>query len=162
MRVLHLAFREASYILAVAVLLGFIYNALTQKGFFRSSATPVPYRETQKSISPPEMISLDEASALFASGGAVFIDTRDEFLFRAGHIQGAVHVPLEELDSKMEGLKKLSLEKALVTYCDGTRCHSSIEFSNRLFAARISKVKVFFGGWEEWTAARLPTETSMP
>jgi hydroxyacylglutathione hydrolase len=161
MKSFRIALREASFILAAAVFLGFTYTALTQKGFFSRHLILSGSPESEIQV-PPEIISLEEARELFASGKAVFIDTRDEFAYRYGRIKGAINIPLEELAVRLDSLKGLSTEKILIPYCDGTNCHSSVEFANRLFAAGISRVKIFFGGWEEWMAAQLPAETSLP
>jgi rhodanese-related sulfurtransferase len=161
MKPFRIAVREASFILVAAVFLGFAYTAVAQKGLFAryvvlsgSPGSGIPV--------PPEIISVEEAREFFASGRAVFIDTRDEFTYRHGRIKGAINIPLEELAVRLDSLKGLSSEKILIPYCDGTNCHSSIEFANRLFAAGISRVKIFFGGWEEWTAGQLPVETALP
>jgi len=161
MQTFHTTLREALLITAAAVLLALAYAGITQKGLF---LRPEPLSVSSESdvLAPPETISIEEAEELFASGKAVFIDTRDEFSYREGHIRGAIHMSLDELPQKVETLRALAAEKILVPYCNGTRCHSSMEFGDRLAVAGISEVKIFFGGWEEWTASRLPTEKSAP
>lgn len=161
MQTFQTAIREALLILAAAVLLALTYTGITQKGLF-SRPEPLSISSESGVSTAPETISIEEAEELFASGRAVFIDTRDEFSYREGHIRGAIHISLDELPLKTESLRALAAEKILVPYCDGARCHSSMEFGGRLFAAGISEVKIFFGGWEEWTASRLPTEKSAP
>jgi len=161
MKSLRIAFREACLILFAAVFLALAYTAVTQKGLFAGKTLLSGSPESAVPV-PPEIISLDEAREFFASGKAVFIDTRDEFAYRHGHIKGATNIPMEDLAARLDTLKGLSSGRTLIPYCDGTNCHSSIEFANRLFAAGISRVKIFFGGWEEWTAGQLPVETSLP
>ncbi|MEW6667206.1 MAG: rhodanese-like domain-containing protein [Thermodesulfobacteriota bacterium] len=161
MQTVQTAVREALVILAAAVLLALVYSGITQKGLF-GRPEPPSFSSESEAPTTPETISIDEAEELFASGKAVFIDTRDELSYREGHIRGAIHVSLLDLPLRIESLKALAAEKTLVPYCNGTRCHSSMEFGGRLFAAGIPNVKVFFGGWEEWTASQLPTERSAP
>jgi rhodanese-related sulfurtransferase len=161
MQMFQTAIREALLILAAAVLLALTYTGITQKGLF---SRPEPESTSSESEAPsgPETISIEEAEDLFTSGRAVFIDTRDEFSYREGHIRGAIHVSREDLPLRIESLRALAAEKILVPYCNGSGCHSSMEFGDRLFAAGISQVKIFYGGWEEWTASQLPTEKSVP
>jgi rhodanese-related sulfurtransferase len=161
MQMFRTALRESLLILAAAVFLSLAYAAITQKGlFFRPQAVSL---SSGTGVSgTPETITLEEAEELFASGKAAFIDTRDEFSYREGHIRSAIHVPLDQLPVNKEFLRTLSAEKVLVPYCNGTTCHSSMEFGKRLLAVGISEVKIFFGGWEEWTARQLPTEKSVP
>lgn len=158
---LRLAIREALLISVVATILGFAYAALSQKGIF-SVHSPSPMLLTSDAGLSPEMIQIEEAQELFGSGTAVFIDTREEWDYRAGHIKGAVNIPLVEFDARIDSLKDLPGDKVLITYCDGTECSSSIEFANRLYSTGISNVKIFFGGWEEWKSSQLPVETSAP
>jgi rhodanese-related sulfurtransferase len=158
---LRLTIREALLISVAATILGFAYTALTQKGIF-SAPSPTPVLLTSDEGLSPEMIQIEEAQELFGSGTAVFIDTRDELEYRAGHIKGAINIPLVEFDTRLDSLRALPGDEVLITYCDGTECSSCIEFANRLYSAGISNVKIFFGGWEEWKASQLPMETSTP
>jgi rhodanese-related sulfurtransferase len=153
---LRLALKEGLFILFSAVLLGLAYTAISEKGLFGPPSAPMEYSLPEADRSP-ETITLDEAQDLHFSEKAVFIDTRGDTAYRAGHIPGAINIPLPELEQEVEFLKEVSLGKVLIPYCDGSACHSSVEFSTRLMASGISNIKVFFGGWEEWTAARLPT-----
>ena len=160
-RGLRLAIREALLISVAATILGFAYTALTQKGIF-AIPSPTPVLLTSDAGLSPEMIEVEEALEMFGAGTAVFIDTRDEWDYRAGHIKGAVNIPLADLDTRTDTLRDLPGDKRLITYCDGTRCSSSIEFANRLYSVGISNVKIFFGGWEEWKSRQFPMETSTP
>lgn len=46
----------------------------------------------------------------------IIIDTRDPAAFAAGHIPGAVNVPVIEAESRLETLK-LERDRSYVTYC---------------------------------------------
>jgi 3-mercaptopyruvate sulfurtransferase SseA len=46
----------------------------------------------------------------------------------------------------------------LVAYCDGQECNSSINLALKLDSLGYSNVKIFFGGWREWTNSSQPTE----
>ncbi len=104
------------------------------------------------------MISRDEAWALFQTGMAVFVDARHEFDFKLGHIKGAINIPLKEYDERKSALSGVSVDRDIVVYCDGAECNSSIELSVKLMKDGHRNVRIFFGGWSEWSAANLPTE----
>lgn len=54
------------------------------------------------------------------SNGAVIVDVRTPGEFKAGHIKGAVNIPLDQIRSKVADLKKKN--KAVITCCrSGTR-----------------------------------------
>ena len=147
--------REAVFLLVSAILLGLIYTGITQKGLFSRSQG---LRLSSPSAGPKvaEVITLEDAKVFHASGKALFIDTRGEGAFMAGHIPDAINVPIDDLEEEIDFLREASQEKILIPYCDGSGCHSSLEFSRRLADSGISNIKIFLGGWDEWKAARLP------
>ncbi|MBI3005001.1 MAG: rhodanese-like domain-containing protein [Ignavibacteriales bacterium] len=150
------AIRESLLVLFAASVLGFSYTAFSEKGFFQQKK---PTRLRQLAALAPSMVSLQEAKALFDSG-AVFLDARHAFEFKQGHIRGAINIPLNDFDKKKEELRKIASEKVIVTYCDGVDCNSSIALAAKLHEAGYTNVKIFFSGWQDWTANNLPTESS--
>jgi 3-mercaptopyruvate sulfurtransferase SseA len=55
-----------------------------------------------------------EAQKLVAAGKAVYIDVRAKSDYDAGHIKGAINIPLAELPQRW---LDLPLKKQLITYC---------------------------------------------
>jgi rhodanese-related sulfurtransferase len=143
--------RETAVILLSATLLGFAYTFVTKKGFF-----------AEKPVTPAalniQMCLLEEAKQLYDSRTAVFIDARHEFEFKLGHIRGAYNIALKEFDAHKQRLASIPKETLIVIYCDGAECNSSIEVGIKLSALGYSKIKVFFGGWQEWSANNLPID----
>jgi len=55
---------------------------------------------------PIKQISAEEAKELLDSGeDYVYIDVRSEFEFQQGHPQGAVNIPLQQLNESMQSLE---------------------------------------------------------
>ena len=125
---------------------------MTEKGIF---AEEVPSARPQPVL---PLIHLDEATVLFHSGEALFIDARHAFDYRLGHIKGAINIPLAEYDRMKEAIDAIPKEKTIVVYCDGAECNSSIRFAVKLSEEGFGNVKIFFGGWREWDGKSLPTE----
>jgi hypothetical protein len=62
-------------------------------------------------------ITLQEAEGLFSVGGALFIDSRPEEAFQAGHILGAENIPFEERKAEdVFDLPSLLTEGIVVIY----------------------------------------------
>jgi rhodanese-related sulfurtransferase len=141
--------REALLIIAVASVVGFSYTAATHRGLF---ALAQPHDSTH----PPQFILLDEAVQLFHSDSATFVDARHAYDFGLGHIKGAINVPLNELT--LAPLGGISKDRVLVAYCDGQECNSSLNLALKLDSLGYSNVKIFFGGWREWTNNNQPTD----
>jgi len=153
------AARESVFIICAAVVLGFSYTFIAGKGFFGND------RSSSPSISGhpgrgPTAINLQEAKALFDSNGAIFVDARHFFDYRRGHIKSALNIPLSEFDSRQKNVKDLPRNKVIVVYCDGSECNSSIELAAKLYEHGFDGVRIFFGGWQEWVADKLPTESN--
>ncbi len=152
------AMHEAVLLLLVAAALGFIYTAAVEKGLFARLAPP---RTAESAgLLAPAMITRDQAQVYFNSGTAVFIDARHEFDYKLGHIRGAINIPLRTYGTKKAVLDTIPRNRLLVAYCDGAECNSSIELSVKLAKDGYTNVKMFFGGWREWTASNLPIDKS--
>jgi predicted sulfurtransferase len=59
-------------------------------------------------------ITAEEAYQAFNSGEAVIVDTRRELDYQNQHIAGAIHIPLEEFEERMD---ELDTDKWVITYC---------------------------------------------
>ncbi|MBS0002379.1 MAG: rhodanese-like domain-containing protein [Thioalkalivibrio sp.] len=80
------------------------------------------------------------------------IDVRPPEEFAAGHVKGAINVPVAELDQHMRAFPR---DREIIAYCRGPYCvlaYSAVERLRRQgFRARRME-----DGFPEWKAARLP------
>jgi len=106
------------------------------------------------------LITPAEAEDLFAGGQGAFVDARSRADFSAGHIPGAKNLPFEEAKGKAIGEFTAGIPrgKSVVIYCSGKDCSTGLALAVLLRDQRLEEVRVFMGGWAEWTAAGLPTE----
>jgi ArsR family transcriptional regulator len=82
------------------------------------------------------------------------LDVRPPDEFDAGHLPGAVNIPLSELEAR---LAELDPDHEIVAYCRGPWCVLSFEAVAAL-RARGFKVRRLEDGLPEWRAAGLPVE----
>jgi rhodanese-related sulfurtransferase len=88
---------------------------------------------------------------------AVFVDARSREAFDAGHIEGAVSLPVGNFDEEIGAFVPAHpFETYLVTYCSGRECDDSHELAVRLFSAGYDRVSVFIDGYPGWEAAGYP------
>jgi len=144
---------------------GIIYNSFspqgtTLKGNWSKKVTqdslvvPPSYQEDD-----PPAISLDDAMMKFQSERTIFVDARYPEDYKSGHIKGAINFPWEEFEEySSQVLPKLSFEKEIITYCDGSECETSLLLAIELRDRGYKNVKIFFGGWSEWQKAGLLIE----
>lgn len=83
------------------------------------------------------------------------IDVRPPEEYKAGHLKGAINIPLSELDHALEGL---SAEKEIVAYCRGPHCVLAFDAVAQL-RAKGRKARRLDGGYPEWRTAGLPVES---
>lgn len=88
------------------------------------------------------------------AGTAVVVDVRPAEEYGAGHIPGAVSVPLEDLARR---LKELPARKEVVAYCRGPYCLMAFE-AVKVLRGRGRRARRLVDGFPEWRAAGLPVE----
>jgi rhodanese-related sulfurtransferase/predicted transcriptional regulator len=96
-----------------------------------------------------EAISREELVKRLRGNDVVLVDVRPSEEFDAAHINGAVSIPLDELD---ERLSELPADSEIVAYCRGTLCAYAHEAVRRLRAEGRSARRLE-GGWPEWQLA---------
>ena len=96
-----------------------------------------------------EAISRDELLKRLRRSDVVLVDVRPSEEFDAGHIEGAISIPLDELD---ERLPELPANSEIVAYCRGAFCAYAHEAVRRL-RAKGRSARRLEGGWPEWQLA---------
>lgn len=99
-----------------------------------------------------EAVDMDTLLARARSGEVVVLDTRPTREFDAGHIEGAISIPIDELQRRLTELPK---RKEIVAYCRGPYCVYADRAVDALRASgrRARRMKE---GFPEWRAAGLP------
>ena len=88
-------------------------------------------------------------------GSVVVLDVRPEEEYRAGHIPGALSVPVDALEAALQTLPK---DREIVAYCRGPYCVFSDE-AVRILSARGYRAGRLTDGFPEWRAAGYPVES---
>jgi len=105
----------------------------------RDELEPVPAREVLERVK---------------RGLVTVLDVRPAEEYAAGHVPGAINVPVDRLEKY---LSKLPKRKEVVAYCRGPYCLMSFEAVEKL-RKRGFKAKRLENGYPEWRAAGLPVE----
>jgi len=88
-------------------------------------------------------------------GLVTVLDVRPAEEYAAGHVPGAVNVPLSELENY---LKELRPEQEIVAYCRGPHCVLAFDAVASLREKGL-KARRLEDGYPEWKSAGLPVET---
>ena len=102
-----------------------------------------------------EPVARDRLLERVRGGEVTVLDVRPREEFEAGHIPGALSVPLEELEWR---LSELPQEREIVAYCRGPYCVLSVEAVELLKERGFTAVRME-DGVPEWRAHNWPVTT---
>ena len=121
----------------------------------------IPYITPPKApLQVQDMVALPEAQALWSSGNAFFLDAREPADYVAGHIAGALSLPIDEFNDYFSPVASiLTPDSAIITYCDGMDCELSNRLMVRLRELGYHNVRHLVNGWTAWRNAGLLTHT---
>jgi rhodanese-related sulfurtransferase/DNA-binding HxlR family transcriptional regulator len=93
-------------------------------------------------------------------GLVTVLDVRPSEEYAAGHVPGAVNIPLQELEDRLEELSNLEGEsREIIAYCRGPHCVLAFDAVARLREKGMSARRLE-DGYPEWKTAGLPIEES--
>lgn len=113
-------------------------------------------REEFAHRSKAELVSLPELLQRARRDDVVVLDTRPAQEYRAGHIPGALSVPVDELQKR---LRRLPKHKQYVAYCRGPYCVYA-DRAVEILTASGRHARRLRDGFLEWKAAGFPVEVS--
>jgi len=97
-------------------------------------------------------ITRDDLRARLRAGDVVVLDVRPEAEYAAGHIRGAISIPIRDLKSRLGDIPDGA---DVVAYCRGPYCVYADEAVRVLSGRRVTAARLE-DGFPEWAAARLP------
>ncbi|MBI1795618.1 MAG: metalloregulator ArsR/SmtB family transcription factor [Candidatus Eisenbacteria bacterium] len=143
----------------------FAHYALADPGVFRvwqavrdlgaSQLAEVRMLVARRETGDDAPLALDALRDRIARGDLVLLDARPEREYRAGHIPGALNIPVDEL---AERLHVLPIEHEVVVYCRGPYCAFSDE-AVVILRAHGHAARRAAAGLPDWRAAGLAVET---
>jgi hydroxyacylglutathione hydrolase len=99
----------------------------------------------------------DQVLEAYRTGDAVLVDVRGQGEWDAGHVPGAVHIPLGYLADRLDEVPR---DRPLVVHCLGGG-RSAIAASV-LKQAGFDRVANMSGGYQQWASEGKPTERGAP
>src|SRR5262245_34854299 len=95
-------------------------------------------------VSPVQLQGLMDAAAV------IVIDVRTSESFAAGHIAGAINVPLPDVETRARELRDLARGRSVVAYCSCPDEHASIAAGVILVRHGVPGVSALVGGYPAW------------
>lgn len=101
-----------------------------------------------------EAVPAQEVLERAKKGLVVILDVRPPEEFSAGHLPGAINIPIHELEKR---LKELPKRKEVIAYCRGPYCLMSYDAVS-LLRKKGMKARRLEAGLPEWRSAGFPIE----
>ena len=101
------------------------------------------------------ILTVDEAyQAYIGNDNYLFVDVRTVSEYEDGHIEGAILIPLSEIDSR---LSELPRDRPIIVYCNGSSCNRSGAAAEFLINNGFTEVYDLGGiGINEWIEKNYP------
>lgn len=96
-----------------------------------------------------------------ATGVYLFVDARNDDDYSSGHIPGAIQCDRFQLEAQIEAVvNAAAIAEMVIVYCNGGDCEDSVRVCQDLenSGVEFEKLRLFAGGWEDWTANQMPIE----
>ena len=109
------------------------------------------YLKVKDSLEP---VPADQLLERVRAGLVSVLDVRPPEEYEAGHLPGAINIPLEELEKR---LHELNSDQEIVAYCRGPHCVLAFDAVSILRQKGV-KARRLEGGLPEWQLEGLPVE----
>lgn len=110
------------------------------------------YLKVKDSLEP---VPAEELLQRVRSGLVTVLDVRPQVEYEAGHLPGAINIPLDELEKQLD---ELDHESEIVAYCRGPHCVLAFDAVARLRERGINARRLD-GGLPEWQLEGFPVES---
>ena len=122
-----------------------------------ADAPPAPPLPVIPDLKEPLEVKLATVKQFFDARAAVIVDARTPEEYAAGHIQGAVSLPFDDVARDQSLLRRFDAGgKPTIVYCGGGDCELSRDLAGLLLDAGQKKMLVYMGGYPEWEQAGYP------
>lgn len=152
------AFCEILAVFAAGLLLAIAVNSIHPKGipWVRDWERYVEARAKAEGI---EVVSLHLALSYHQLSKHLFVDARPTAEYTQGRIAGAVSLPFEELEIRLETLEHvLSTETRVVIYCRNRECDDALVLAVELRDMGQSNLFYYVDGFELWKESGCPVQ----
>lgn len=158
-------FKEVSIIIAISVFSAFIVNYFSPNGIALvgqwdvSQGVVSAVAKNDVVMDELEIGDVSHAKALYDTGHVLFVDARSSEDFNAGHVNGAVSLPVGQFNEQIDGfLQRYGPDRPIIAYCSGRTCQDSHHLAQLLMERGYLNISVMIDGFPGWEAAGYPID----
>jgi len=134
-------------------LIEFLGNHLLMFAALIIVSTIIIKMELENRLSKVKQVNAAEAVRLMDNENLLILDTREDSEFSAGHIKGAMHIPVSQIKKRINELEKYKSQPVLLYCRSGNRSNQT---GKMLSGAGFDNVQNLAGGMMAWGTANLP------
>lgn len=150
-RLLGLSIAQGAGLAIAALLCGMVYHFVNDEGFLAHANATDSIQQAHLTNFIPK-VSKKEIHKLLNTN-AVFIDARLKRYFEAGHLEGAINVPVNASDEeRSKAMADIAKDARIVVYCQSSGCRFAENVAIKLISDGFSNVCLFKGNWHELAA----------
>ncbi|MDY0221068.1 MAG: rhodanese-like domain-containing protein [Desulfobacterium sp.] len=158
-------FKGGAVLLIVSICCALAFNSWSDSGIAlkgqwdRSQGVVSPMEKNTVVDGSREINDLDTMVELVNSKRCTLVDVRSNSQFDAGHLPGAVSLPIEAFDQMIgDFFVEYPLDTCLVVYCAGRECLDSHRLAHSLKTFGFFDIRIFSGGFADWMEGGLSVE----
>ena len=138
----------------LALLCGMVYHFVNEEGFLAHPNATSSIQQAHLANFIPKLTER-QIRKMLNNTDTVFIDARLVDDFKAGHLEGAINVPVDANDvQRREALAEIDKDTRIVVYCQSAGCKFAEKVAIELISDGFSNVSIFKGDWDKWTAKK--------
>ncbi|MHC4739885.1 MAG: rhodanese-like domain-containing protein [Planctomycetota bacterium] len=138
-------------LIITAFLCGMVYHFANDEGFLAHANATTSVQQAHTGNFIPK-VSKAKVEKLLGTD-TVFIDARFARDFKAGHMEGAISVPVDANDTeRYKSTAGIGKDAPIVIYCQSAGCKFAEKVTIKLNGDGFRNISIFKGGWNEWKA----------
>jgi rhodanese-related sulfurtransferase len=144
-----IAMAQCIVISFLAALAAVLYNFVNDGGYFAHNDATASIQQAHVANFIPKVSERKVHKLL--NDDTIFIDARLARDYKAGHIRGAISVPVDANDLERQKVTAdIPKDSRIVMYCQSSRCKYAEIVAIKLKDDGFSDISIFKGGWVEW------------
>lgn len=142
-----------------AVFIGMFYHFVNETGFLSNANAMITIQKAHQGNFIPK-ITEKKVEELLGTN-TVFIDARLSRDYEAGHLEGAISIPVDSNDvERLDFTKDIAKNARIVMYCQSSGCQYAEIVAIKLQEDGFRNISIYKGGWRDWTAKNIKEEKS--
>lgn len=150
-KLMGLSVTQAGGIAVLALIIGMLYHFGNDTGLLANAKAIATIQEAHAGNFIPKITERKVHKLL--GNHTIFIDARLTRDYKAGHLEGAISVPVDANDVERQKVTSdIDKDARVVLYCQSAGCKYAERVALKLVEDGYTDISIYKGGWAEWKA----------